>query len=66
MSAHTAEKIISIVTVTTESRTMAMAIVLAVVSDALAIRLARGVFDKSHNRPAGSAHRLVIEAVYPL
>jgi hypothetical protein len=35
MSAHTAEKIISIVTVTTESRLAAMAIALAVVRDAL-------------------------------
>jgi len=26
----------------------------------------RGVFDKSHNRPARSARRLVIEVVYPL
>ena len=26
----------------------------------------RGVFDKSHNRPASSARRLVIEATYPL
>ena len=28
--------------------------------------VARAVFDKSHNRPASSARRLVIEAVYPL
>jgi len=27
---------------------------------------ARGVFDKSHNRPVSSARRLVIEGTYPL
>jgi hypothetical protein len=33
---------------------------------ALTILLARAVFDKSHNSPASSACRLVIEATYPL
>jgi hypothetical protein len=44
MSAHTAEKIISIVTVTADSRLTAMAIALAVVRDALTHSARRPLF----------------------